>query len=381
MSCSKIAVAALALTAVAGCSDVSFDDPLDRSRDAADRVWRGDVDARECDGVARSVPSAACLGVLGAPARAIAVCGDLQADNTVTLAPRSGTDGAMLAVTGRSRIAAPLRVGGSFTSVGGIEANNTEDVAGTLRTGGTWSVSAPARVRGDAYASRLEAKNTVTIDGTLHVESSVGDGITSGALRQGAVAVVSPLDCTRAPNVEGMLREARAVATDAPGIPRVLVVDEPSRVRLGCAHYHFESFTVENELTLRVEGATTISIDRDLRIASPMRIELAEGSSLELVVGGALRVDNTFDVGGGGAFAWIAVGGPVRIAAPTRLDGWLVAPRSQVDLDNTLTLRGAAYVGNLRVAAPLVVDDGPGLSEVGCLVPDASWVTTSARAR
>ncbi len=42
--------------------------------------------------------------------------------------------------------------------------------------------------------------------------------------------------------------------------------------------------------------------------------------------------------------------GAVKVSAPLAIDGWLLAPTSELGLDNTLKLRGAAYVGSLRVA-------------------------------
>lgn len=363
--------------------------PYDPDGASGDRRWQGDVDWRSCDRRGADVETSALASAVrcasddaddGAVLFALAVCGDLAADNTLTLQPRGGRAPASLAVQGRTRIASPLRVAGSFTSLLGIDAHNTVEVDGNVATSGDYRVSAPARIAGDALVGGvLEAQNTVSVGGVLRANDVVGPGaVEATSTSPGPAQVAPPLECANAPDVPALVRAAwgpggapvEPGAIGGPGFPipedAWRSIREPTRATLGCDLYRFGGVEVNNELTLRIEGHTVIVVDGGLRVAAPTRVEVAPGGSLVLLVGGSLEVDNTLEIVGGGARSWIGVGQRVRIASPTRLEGWLVAPRANLDADNTLELTGAAMVHDLRVASPLVVRPGVHVSRSGC---------------
>jgi len=382
-----VGVLGCALVLVAGCSgasDVVGADPFRPGVDlpsgaAALGTWTGTVDVRACSGDAAAEPLR-CVAPQGALPLALAMCGDLDGDNTLTLDARPGAEGAALVVRGRSRTSAPLRVGGAFTSMLGIEARNTEDVAGPLRTGGDFIVSAPVRVGGDAFVGGvLVADNKVDVAGTLHVGQRVEEvgNVSAGEVVNGPVALPTPVDCEAVPNVAALVDRARQERDDQRGDllrpmdpPSALAkVDRPTRLTLGCRRYVLDAIGVENDLVIRVEGKTTLVVVNDVRIAGPTRIELAPGASLDLLVGGSVDVDNTLSITGGEGRTWLGIAGRLRIASPTVLEGWLVAPKSEVAADNTFQLRGAAFLRSLRVASPMVVSSGPSISSIGCAIP------------
>lgn len=329
--------------------------------------FRGDVDVRSCSDEA--VPEALVHGspsASGGEARVVAaVCGDLEADNTLTVNAGS------LAVNGRSRLASPLNVvGGSYTGFAGIQADNTHDIDGDLFTAGDWTVRSPAHVGGDAaVVGRLEATNLVTVAGTLRAAGTPPSMVNAGQMLNETPVVANPLACDTAMTVPAAID-----ARDDDGVvdfgDSLAAMPERANVRLGCARYRFRSLGVNQPLTLRISGTTTIIVEGDVRIAAPMRIEVDTGGMLEFLVGGALEVDNTLSISG--APTWLGVAGPVRIASPVDLSGVLYAPHSAVALDNTLAVRGALCVGRLRIAAPLDVRAQPGVDINACLTPDAA---------
>jgi cytoskeletal protein CcmA (bactofilin family) len=284
-----------------------------------------------------------------AKGHAAAVCGGLVVDNTLTV--RAGS----LIVGGDSRIASPLRVeNGSFIGIGGIEGDNTEDVDGDLSTASNWMVTGPAHVGGNAtVGGRLDARNSVRIDGVLRVASDVSSGVEATTIMNDVRDVPAPLSCEGAPDVVAIAD----AAAQRPGVAdegeTLAAVSEPTHLTLGCGTYRFDSWGVDNDLTLRVEGKTVIVVDGDMRIASPTHVVVAPGGSLDFVVTGGLQIENTLSIDG--APTWLAVAGDVKIASPTRLTGWLVAPKSEVLADNTLDVDGALLVGSLRVASPVTV--------------------------
>lgn len=238
----------------------------------------------------------------------------------------------------RASGAAPL----GLAVCGDLVGDNTVTVDGTLAVSGDWTVRSPARVRDDVYLGGvLDATNTVDV----------------GATRREPM-----LACAEAVDVAAL-----AARTDEAASTNLEAVTSPTSVQLGCGTYRFSRIGVDNTLTLRVEGRVVMVVEGDVRIAAPMRVELATDAELDLVVGGRLAADNTLTVEGGSA--WVAVAGEVRVASPVSIQGWLVAPRGSVAGDNTLTIDGAAFTGAMRVASPLVVVQRGGVDGRGCVGP------------
>ncbi len=337
---------AVSLLALVGCSG----DPDAPNYDAAG--FRGDVQLRACNADAEQ-PLVRCGGD-AAPGIIAAVCGDLEADNTVTLS------GGSLAVSGHTRLAAPLHVNlGSFTGFGGIQADNTQDVSGDLATAGDWVVSSPAHVGGDAFVGgALDARNQVDVGGVLHVAGADMKNVTARDVTTTGTTVTSPLHCNAAPDSQPKI--AHIEAGGVVDLGHALVKhSQPATVELGCARYRFASLGIENNLDLHVTGNTVIVVDGDMRIAAPMRVLLDEDAQLDFLVGGALEVDNQLTFSGGST--WLAVAGELRIASPMKLVGFLYAPQSavssasSVSADNTLDVLGSLLVDSVRVASPITV--------------------------
>lgn len=331
-------------------------------------VRGGRADVSFCDGTDRAIgrPARTC-STAGAPSTlALGVCGDLRADNTLTL--RSPTQDAMLAVNGRSVTSAPLTVEGCFISHGSIDARNTQIIDGHLATAGDWTVSSPVTARRDAFVGgAIDARNAVTVEGTLHVGDMGGAGnVSAGAVELGPVSVTRPLACERAPRAgalaDALLADRDAWATVHFGPDPSSRISEPTEVDLGCGRYLFDALEVNNTLTLRVRGDVVLVIDGRLRVAAPMNVDLDPDATLSVVIRDSLEIDNTLTIAAGRdpERTWMAVGGTVRVAAPFRLNGALVMPDSELQGDNTFDLRGQALVGSLRVAAPMNVElDAP----------------------
>ena len=116
-------------------------------------------------------------------------------------------------------------------------------------------------------------------------------------------------------------------------------------------------------------GPTVLVVEGDVKVASPVRILVEHDATLDMAIGGSLQIDNTLDVGDPTRpeATWLAVAGEVRVASPFEIDGWLLAPRGALRGDNTVDVHGAAYVGPLRVASPMVVDPSLSFDPAGCL--------------
>ena len=338
-----LAYCCIVLLTIVGCSNAP--------NAASDEVrgFLGDVALDSCADQAQPV-LVRCGGDV-APGSIAAVCGDLEAESRVTVA------GGSLAVSGHSRIAAPLHVSSCFTGFAGIRADGSEDVAGDLSTAGDWLVGSPAHVGGNAnVGGKLYARNDVAVHGVLHAKDVDMTNVTASTLAE-TIAARDPLRCELAPTPSATISRLEAGAFV--DLRYALSAhSQQARVQLGCATYRFDSFGIDNELRLHIKGHTVIVVDGDVHIASPMRVELEPDARLDLLIGGSLEVDSQLSFSGGST--WLAVGGDVRITAPMQLEGMLSAPRSAVSLtdgspDNVLNVTGTLLVGSLHVASPVTV--------------------------
>jgi len=343
----KLATAYLGigLLTLAGCSS----EPAAASDET--RNFRGEVRLDVCEG--ERGPELVRCGGDAAPGLIAAVCGDFATQDRVTV---NGS----LAVGGQSRIASPLRVSSCFTGFGGIRAESTEEVAGDLATAFDWVVDSAARVGANVLVGgKLHARNAVAVGGVLHA-AAVDMTKVSASVVVDAMAPKNPLHCELASQPSAIISGLES-ATFVDLRDALAAHSEAARVQLGCARYRFDSFGIDQELTLHIKGHTLIVVDGNVRIAAPLTVELEPDAQLDFLIGGALEVNERLSFSKG--TTWLAVGGALSIAAPLELDGTLYAPGSAVSSTklsadkraNLLTVNGALLVGSLSVASPVAV--------------------------
>jgi len=186
----------VALLTLVGCSS----DPsasTDQTRD-----FLGEVALDSCGGEPQ--PKLVRCGGDAAPGVIAAVCGDLEAESTVTV---NGS----LAVSGASYFAAPLRVSSCFTGFERIRADGSEDIAGDLSTGGDWLVNSSARVGGNAnVGGKLDAQSAVAVRGVLHAKDVDMTNVSASTVAA-AIRSNNPLYCDLAPAPATTLSRLAAV--------------------------------------------------------------------------------------------------------------------------------------------------------------------------
>lgn len=318
---------ALALLALAACDD--GDTAEDRRLSSAVRPFS------VCDADVSPAPPLRCVAGEGERDTVLAVCGDLTAHNTLTVEGGQSADTGVW-VQGTTHNSAPLSIEGNLWTEGN-DPTNTQNISGAIQSGQTLGCSAAPRV------------------------ATFLDGVHARPTSEVVPGERNPLDD------DDDLDEDHDEGVDHDdGSVRITV---PTELTLEPCQYTHSALEVDNTLDVHVTGHVTWVITGNVRIAAPLEITLDEGASLDMIIGGSLAADNTFSVGDGARpeATWLAVGGSIRIAAPTKVHGSLYAPDSQVAADNTLAVDGAAYVGSTRVAAPMVVGGAQTFSERGCL--------------
>ncbi len=315
-----------------------------------------------------------CETASGSARMALAVCGELVADNTLTLTAA----GANLAVSGASTTSAPLVVGGDFDSAETIEAKNTQQIGGSLRTGGDWSTSAPVTVAGDALlAGTLHADNTVSVTGTLQaasIDAPQSSSVQAGQIVQSSAPFEPRLDCAHrtslAAAAQGVVLADRPVAFAENAMAKI---GQSTDLTLGCGTYVLSEMYVGAPLTIHVSSTVVFLVRGNLTVASPMIVDVAPGATLDFAVEGNVAVNNTLKFSGttDPASVYFAVGGSLHVASPLVVDGSL-AVEGALAADNTVDVTGAAFVSELHVASPFVVHAGaapaPAFGPHGCFV-------------
>lgn len=304
-----------------------------------------------------------------------ASCGDLAVDNTLTIEPRK--DRTALAVNGNLRTASPLHVAGDVIVGGAVEAANTQTIDFDLRAGGGWTTSAPVLVGGDAYVgTKLDVRNDATVRGALHVPPGTDvTKVTANDVVYEDVMAPAPALCTMAPDVATLAQMATLDSAALKSLPSgaLATITRPTKLTLGCGTYVLDGIDAGNTLDIRVVGPTTLVVKGDVHVRAPMVVHLdGAAATLDFVITGTLAVDDTLAVGSAEAptKTFVAIGTALRVASPMKLFGTLVAPTATAALDNTFDVWGATLLGKTRIAAPLVVHEGPALSQTGCVVED-----------
>lgn len=303
----------------------------------------------------------------------LATCGDLVADEAVSL-DRRGSMSALL-TAGRITTTAPLHVAGSLLASGRVEGKATQDVEGNLEAGGGWATTAPVTVGGDAWVTALEVGASATIAGALHApQGSSMENVMCANVVYEPVDVRSPLDCPTLPSVRAIATAASRDSAAARVLSPLALGDVKvaTDVSLGCGTYVLDSIAVHAPLAFHVVGPTVLIVQGNVHVAAPMTVDVADGASLDLVIVGRLDVDDTLRIGNDRAprATWLGVGAAIHVAAPTVVHGVVYAPTAPVALDDTLVVHGAALLGPTRVAAPFGVEAEPTIDPRGCLIRD-----------
>lgn len=169
--------------------------------------------------------------------------------------------------------------------------------------------------------------------------------------------------CVAAPSIDRLVAAAPRTGADR----SFENVSQPTMMSFACAQYRFSALGINNTFELDFTGDAVIIVEGNVHIASPVRLVVPSGSTLDFVVGGDLEIDNTLTIDGGGT-TWLGVGGNVHVASPTTIHGWLVAPDSHVEADNTLVV-DSLLAGSMKVASPVTITGALGLSGDGCVAP------------
>ncbi|RYE84169.1 MAG: hypothetical protein EOO75_18445 [Myxococcales bacterium] len=141
---------------------------------------------------------------------------------------------------------------------------------------------------------------------------------------------------------------------------------------LPCGRVYLPEIRTSNVTTLRVVGRTVVFVGGDVRTSSPLRLELAPGAEIDLIVAGAFAPTNTVTLGAPGRALDLRlyVAGPVTLSSPLVMSGYLYAPTSPFTPSNTVDLEGAALVGGLTVSSPFTVRPGGPIAQRDvCLGP------------
>ncbi|MFO0605861.1 MAG: hypothetical protein U0324_21940 [Polyangiales bacterium] len=242
-----------------------------------------------------------------------------------------------------------LDVGGAVTVSGGA-------AAGALRARGRVRVGGSLAAR-SVEASALSVGGSVRVEGDLAVRGTFtspfgADLVVGGARMAGAevrASVAFPHACED--DVFDFAARAEPIRqrNDDAGlglrVDALAAAGRPERVALPCGRYHFRGVSAGRALVLAVSGHVEVVLDDDVT-PSDLRVELAPGADVDVIVAGAFRPTGAVHFGDAAAPArarlWV-FGGPAATLA-AGFAGLLYAPGLAVRVE------GPVY-GALRVNA------------------------------
>lgn len=261
----------------------------------------------------------------------------LPAGSAATNGDLTGGDldvGGALTVSGTATVG-DLRARGRVRVLGGVDAQRVD--VGALAVGGSVRVRGDLAVRGP-FTSPFGAD--VTVGGTRRAGTEV------------RAAVTFPHACEReevfdfagrAADLRGRNDNAAAGLRD----DLLAATGRPERVELACGRYRFRGVWAGGPLVFAVTGHVEVLLDDDVTPAD-LRVELAPGADVDVVVAGAFRPTGAVRFGGEAAPARARLyvfGGPTATLA-AGFAGLLHAPSL------TVRVSGPVY-GALRVNAVL----------------------------
>jgi hypothetical protein len=339
-------------------------DPYDESDDATERCEAVEQDPPH-------VPLTRCLRVapeVPAATYSLCACGDIVASNTVT--SQGGAVATDIGANDGWVSSAPIDVAGTITSDATMRADNTLAADGIV-VESVLIGSNDVRIRGDATVGGMSFPQArVTVGGTLTIpeDAPLAALVTAGDIELADVEIDPPCECAASVDDIATFHDFDDELED----PHALIaLTQPETLYFGCGDYHFSSIQSTNELELVIVGDTRIWIERDIDVSGPFSIEIEDGASLELFVGGRFVPTNTVELGNTsnpGALR-MYVRDHVQLASPWELAGSLFAPDANVIVSNTLELRGAIYGDRFELSSPVTLRDGPRFTGEGCLVP------------
>lgn len=302
----------------------------------------------------------------------LCACDDIDAANTITSRSGASTD---IGVGTGWRSSSPIDIDGTLTSAADLRADNTLAVNG-IAVDGMLTGSSDVHVRGDARLGGMEfPQQRVTVDGTLTVPAtSILEGLVdAGDVVRADVDVAPPCTCADDSVVRGEVAAFADFRDDHDDWPDALVgLSEPTTLYFGCGDHAFDRIQAANTLTIVVVGDTRLWIDEDIEVSGPFTIEIEDGASLDLFVGGRFVPTNTVTMGRPGEpdalRMW--VGEHVQLASPWEIHGSVYAPAADIVVHNTLALHGAIFGRRFELSSPVELHDGPRFTGDACLVFD-----------
>jgi hypothetical protein len=258
--------------------------------------------------------------------------GDLIVDGSLTLA---GDEGA--ALTG------DLQVTGSLLNASALQGTQAVTVGGD------------ARIAGDVRLDSLRVGGTFTLgeDAALEIASGSPPAI------RAPVGVTLPCNCTPTLDVGAQIDAARAQNDNA----RIALeperglrtFDEARTLDLPCGRYYVDQIYAASPLTLNIHGRVALYIGERIVTESnaSLIITVDPTAQLDLFLRQGVTGAGPITITGGETHLYIGGNDSFFFAAPTKLEGTLYAPNSELVTQQSFELTGAALLQ--RVVAEQLV--------------------------
>jgi hypothetical protein len=212
--------------------------------------------------------------------------------------------GGGVGLDGQLQTSSTTDVGGTLwaSASGGLSASSALTVRQELHVGGDVSTHM-CTVSDDAYIVGNASGSPLTIGGTLYqTPGATRTGVTAGSVVAKAVTVPTPCDCSA-----GALIPVTAIVTTAQttndnaliGLDAAVFTksNPPQRLDLPCGSYYLSGIATSIPIAIVAHGHTALYIGGDVNVSSPIDITLDPTATLDIFVGGTMKVSQRLGIG------------------------------------------------------------------------------------
>ncbi|WP_343073445.1 DUF7305 domain-containing protein [Pyxidicoccus fallax] len=269
-----------------------------------------------------------------------------------------------------------LRVGGAS----GIQLGRTLTVGGALDSSGplvggaaTASVAQDARVRGDVSLASL------TVGGTLTVPPGFSVGpVQAAGVRREPVDAVTPCACDATSQVDvAALIAHHAVDNDnaAIGLDAAALegISGERTLELPCGRFLLTRITGTGRATLTLRARTALFIQDGVDLGEGLTVDVQPPGELDLFIGGAVTVAGPLLVGSTAmpsrVRVYVARSSVLALSAGSTLAGNLYAPGAQLNLSGNADVFGSMFVRRLEGSGALSLHYDADVLDAGSACP------------
>jgi len=299
--------------------------------------------------------------------QAVCLCHDLQLVGQGFLAKQGAGGPAEVDINGKMEVVGQHEVDGKLSVGQRIEGTGQLTVNGDAICQGDVEGVGQVKVTHDlSVGGNLESVGQLEVDGSLGVKGDtqqVGDQHVA-ALCSYADPGAPPCDCANStlPDVASAIAAAKATNDNAAsGVPTHIDTVGQTDLHFPTGSFYLSGLSSVGQTKLFIDGAVALYIDGDIETVGQENIQLADGATLDLYVGGQLSsVGQSLlsdPAHAGSVRLYLGATGSVDLqVGSSDMNGLVYAPHATLNVVGDTTIRGAIFADGLSGVGRVTIE-------------------------